>query len=419
LFVVLGLAALVIDLGFARLAQRQMQTAVDTAALEGLRNRDRQDWPDGQRESLRRQEAGQLAANVFDDDLNPANGDRLQMGAGRWIDFSGGMKLADTEFYASQTMSAPDSPVYDPLLQINASNLQHGDMVAGSYGYNAAFDTALLSDENNAYARRDFVPSDSDTAPEANAFLVRMRRTNNADGLDELAGVSSRGPALPYLFGRGTALDRNLAAAGVTVRATAIAAVGAVDGTSHEVGRAKTAGPPYDNPDPLGRDLPGVTPFAMAAEFWDKGVNEAAPLTLTVDGSGALLAGATEAGQVIAVALLAIGHEVQPSGDTTPLDGATSNRELFRYVPIYESIGSQPRTVIGFGHVEWTLASNSLTLTINENRIGCGNLSGVPVMDLPSTLTEADIGPLFQEHAALARPVYSPVLVNRHLGPNS
>ena len=36
-FGLMGLAALVIDMGFARLAQNQMQTAVDCAALEGLR----------------------------------------------------------------------------------------------------------------------------------------------------------------------------------------------------------------------------------------------------------------------------------------------------------------------------------------------------------------------------------------------
>ena len=43
-FGLMGLAALVIDMGFARLAQRQMQTAVDSAALEGLRWRDVQHW---------------------------------------------------------------------------------------------------------------------------------------------------------------------------------------------------------------------------------------------------------------------------------------------------------------------------------------------------------------------------------------
>ena len=45
-FGLMGLAALVIDLGFARLAQRQMQTAVDSAALEGLRWRDVKQWED-------------------------------------------------------------------------------------------------------------------------------------------------------------------------------------------------------------------------------------------------------------------------------------------------------------------------------------------------------------------------------------
>jgi uncharacterized membrane protein len=40
LFGFMALAALVIDIGFARLTQRQMQTAVDAAALEGLRFRD-------------------------------------------------------------------------------------------------------------------------------------------------------------------------------------------------------------------------------------------------------------------------------------------------------------------------------------------------------------------------------------------
>ena len=40
LFGIFAMAALVIDIGFARHAQRQMQTAVDSAALEGLRFRD-------------------------------------------------------------------------------------------------------------------------------------------------------------------------------------------------------------------------------------------------------------------------------------------------------------------------------------------------------------------------------------------
>ncbi len=59
LFGIFAMVALVIDIGFARLAQRQMQTAADSAALEGLRYVD----SDG------RQRAGDMAAWTFDDDL--------------------------------------------------------------------------------------------------------------------------------------------------------------------------------------------------------------------------------------------------------------------------------------------------------------------------------------------------------------
>ncbi|MFN5957579.1 MAG: pilus assembly protein TadG-related protein, partial [Planctomyces sp.] len=40
LFAIFALAALVIDLGVRSMTQRQMQTAVDAAAVEGLRFRD-------------------------------------------------------------------------------------------------------------------------------------------------------------------------------------------------------------------------------------------------------------------------------------------------------------------------------------------------------------------------------------------
>src|SRR5271155_4652603 len=46
LFVLFGFAALVIDMGFVRLAQRQMQSAANSAAMEGLRWRDVQHWED-------------------------------------------------------------------------------------------------------------------------------------------------------------------------------------------------------------------------------------------------------------------------------------------------------------------------------------------------------------------------------------
>ena len=65
-FGLMGLAALVIDMGFARLAQRQMQTAVDSAALEGLRNDPT--TPTG------RQQASQIVADMFTDYVDSSGG---------------------------------------------------------------------------------------------------------------------------------------------------------------------------------------------------------------------------------------------------------------------------------------------------------------------------------------------------------
>ena len=169
-FGLMGLAALVIDMGFARLAQRQMQTAVDSAALEGLRFR--RDCPDEWRtirrmaalprrdfddavqcikpdvakwlawlDGARRTAASQMAANTFDDDLNPANGDPRNYGAGPVVQFQGGNSTLPT---ASQQLIVPASPVYKPTrsdgspgLELNSGNAQSGDMVAGTYGANA------------------------------------------------------------------------------------------------------------------------------------------------------------------------------------------------------------------------------------------------------------------------------------------
>src|SRR5437016_6003144 len=60
----LGVAALTIDMGIARLTQVQMQNAADTAALEGLRGRDTGD-------ATRRTAACQMAAWEFDDSFGP------------------------------------------------------------------------------------------------------------------------------------------------------------------------------------------------------------------------------------------------------------------------------------------------------------------------------------------------------------
>ena len=67
-------------------------------------------------------------------------------------------------------------------------------MVAGDY------DASQSGVEASDYSRADFTPSDDSPAP----FLVRMRRSNDFQSLDSQAGVSSHGPSVPLLFGRGS-----------------------------------------------------------------------------------------------------------------------------------------------------------------------------------------------------------------------
>ena len=151
----LGLAALVIDMGFARLAQCQMQSAVDSAALEGLRN--------GPATVSGRQQAGQMVAGVFNEDLDSSGG-TVQYGAGPVVNFTGG--IGPTELAAAQTMSPGSPPVYQPVtsggapgLELNLSNAIEGDMVAGTYGVNSSYpEPTSTADEDGNYNRRDFQP---------------------------------------------------------------------------------------------------------------------------------------------------------------------------------------------------------------------------------------------------------------------
>lgn len=118
-FGMMGLAGLVIDIAFVRSAQRHMQTAVDSAALEGLR--------------LGRQPASDMVANVFDDDFNPQDGDPNNYGAGPEVNYAGGVDPGPTPPYFAETLSVPSPPVYKPTLELNAGDAPSGDMAAGTY----------------------------------------------------------------------------------------------------------------------------------------------------------------------------------------------------------------------------------------------------------------------------------------------
>ncbi len=180
-FGLMGLAALLIDLGFARLAQRQMQTAADSAALEGLRWRDYVD-PAGQpSDQYRRQQASNVVAGLFTDYVD--SGGTVQYGAGPVVSFSGGVGPADLAAAQTTTLGVP--PVYQPAtrgtarLEMNyPDNETNGDMSSRHLlPQRRATARPSWRMRTQNYNRRDFTPSSGTDSASAPAFLVRMRRT--------------------------------------------------------------------------------------------------------------------------------------------------------------------------------------------------------------------------------------------------
>ena len=401
-FGLMGLAALVIDIGFARLTQRQMETAVDSAALEGLR--------------FGSPQASAMVAKIFPTtDPNPAP---ANYGAGPVVNFSGG--VGPPELAAGQTMSPGSPPVYQPAtsggaagLELNPSNATEGDMVVGTYGVNSSYpEPTSPADEDGNYNRRDFRPASPGSS--GSAFLVRMRRTNNTGGLDREPGVSSGGPTLPVLFGRGSMMARSgssgqlSVASGITVRATAIAGPQP----------AKTVGPVYSNTGGALTAVAQLAPFAIQRDLWTNLVAAGATASATVNplvpGSGAIILDSR-----FRNTLTAIGQSLVASTDDSAL---SSGPQIAVYVPIYADYPSQSATIIGFVYYNnWSYQSSSLTLgpAAVGVQIGSQNVSPTMALSLPTALAPADVSAMFQDHAKLFNqyPLYAPALVNRYIGP--
>lgn len=315
MFALIPLAALLLHSALVLTTRRQMQTAVNASAREGLRFRDQLpdlpalvrllDDPDAcpdrndlnvvkeslrtepecdcapgdeacLRDYVRRKLARRQTALIFDDDLDPSD-DSLRFGVGPAIDFSGGRALAGTDFLAGR--QADVGAPYKPRPRLNLSDLPHGDLVSGSYQPDESHR------EGDDYVRDDFTPGDD-------AFLARLRRSDDLRGLDDVAGVSSHGPPTPFLFGRGAAgraIDDADPAAiwnqrerGTVVRATGIA----------QARRAKSVGPPYPRAlypgSPEFGGAPGRTPFALPTSVWASLV-DGAPVDVDLDADGVLL----------------------------------------------------------------------------------------------------------------------------------
>lgn len=289
-FVFLAVAGIVIDVGLANLTQAQMQSAVDSAALEGCRWRNFDEGPASSHLEKRRKAAG-IVRLTFDDDLHPSNGgyeadnvattyttedpddvDARSLSAGPGLRVSGGTGA----WAARSTIGHHEESVLarldDPQLQLNAANNAYGDMVAGK------FDSTMPHNESGAYERADFVPAPAGAARFlALSFLVRMRRSGDSNPDDGQLGVSSSLPTLPLMFAMGSTIlrdpenDWDPRTDGLTVRATAIASAR----PAMRVGR-----PPCDEsgallfdhepdvPTAQRNSISGLVPFFIYRQHW-------------------------------------------------------------------------------------------------------------------------------------------------------
>ena len=348
IFLVMAIGGMVIDLGLARVTQRQMQSAVDSAALEAMRGHDLQTLGDANGETDRRSNASNMVSWTFQD-INPPTSQETNLAVGPSLSFEGG--VGDPALGASQHLTVPDQHTYPPL-QNNLNNAPNGDMVAGIYSN----DPLASHAESPDYERSDFTVD-----PNGTSFLVRMRRTN-----EKIDGASV-GPPLPLLFTRGSLsqLPRNN---GISVRATAIA-----DGRP-----ALYVGSLQDS------DQPQPAPFALAISDWESNVDSAA-------------------GKNIQVADHAVGDPLNDTGDTSPLpDGRW-------YIPLYGSIaGTAGNYILGFGVGQVTGGS----LTQLHNFYGTHNVSASPAAILQQLKTlanaGADLNDLFKSISMLGAPSGTP-----------
>ncbi len=232
LFGLVALLALSIDTGFVLLARRQMQAAVNSASVEGLRWRDRLPPVDDlvaigedpsnpaeletRKDEIRRKMARQFVHASFDVDYDVGSPDpsTAVLGAGPMIGFEGGIDIGGG-LRASSLIRQQNPRAYKPALALNLGNSVSGDMVSGGY---------LVDGSRDDY--EDFL----DVNDPPDAFLVRLRRTD--EDLSSAPDASTSGPPIPSLFGRAAIaraeegnpqalLQRR--ATGVRVRATSIA----------------------------------------------------------------------------------------------------------------------------------------------------------------------------------------------------
>lgn len=369
-FALCGLAGVVIDLGFARHTQTVMQSAVDTAALEGIRHRDAViplDIDPDDPQPDQRTVARAMISLAFADAQHPS-GEIIRYGAGPILPLTAST-AGPAELNAAQTIIVPteENRRYKPQLELNrVENAPHGDIVVGVFTPMSFVGPAELND----YSRQDgFTPLPTNSS--GDALLVRLRRTYDPstpgdgsfaaprDPLARSPGISSSGPQLPYLFARGSTMGADPDAGyqprvhGVSVRGTAIA----------QAVPAKAAGPRD-----VTSNLEGVAPVALSVTAW-----QALPLFTW----HRLEAGTSAVVWNPPGHLLSLGFNMpEANSSLTPLDPGDPEPvvsdpwRLYSYVPLYDDAipGFPGNWVVGFGIAE--VAGTEVTPTHLRRRGG-------------------------------------------------
>lgn len=462
-FALCALLSAVIDIGFARVTQGQMQTAADSAAIEGLRQRN-VTTDAFQSDCLRRAAANRMIRRTFDDDVNPLNGDPgNQFGAGPVLNLTEGV----TSVHALQTLSVGESRVYKPEPQLNQQNVGYGDMVSGRFCYisdpvpseGGDYELQDLVCEEpqrgvGAYARNDFNPAETspqpplgladcpapdDEAPDPwptggtgslardDAFLVRLRRSND---FQDLGGqmepaVASSGPSLPLTFGKGAAIhgdDPNggysVRRDGLTVRATGIA----------RVRPALHLGVPQTAP-----ATPSLTPFVLrdSCLVAPEGVPAVVAVTINVainPATGIITRGNgpapiscppnTVIGRFVPSELprRSVGQPIPPVGAATAC--ALTASFTGRYGAVYAPMSSgPPDRIIGFARLDFSrgatcpaLATAAFTATIIRqlSAVAPSNATALLTAGAFAGVPSALVGELLEKNLSTA---YAPVLV--------
>jgi hypothetical protein len=290
-----GVLALIFDYGFVLLTRRQMQTGVNSAALEGVRGEGTAAYDDND-QVLRRESARTLLRLNFDDDFD-LFANATTIGAGIDSSLIQRNDNAEDELYAytigekdttlEQDMANRASFIFRPSnFQLNEANEIRGDMVVGQHvdPSDPRPLVGALHEEFFDYRRTDFRTSDEadyDHQNGDNMFLIRMRRTHNPNEDDEVPAVSSRGGPLPLLLGRLGWMNAEPADASYSIRRDGVVVRAAAISCGNP---ATVISPPIPSGLITGVDeISGSTPFLANVSIWG-GIGT--PQTFTIDDNG-------------------------------------------------------------------------------------------------------------------------------------